>query len=167
MKIAIHDKGYKHPTPSRSTTTPTSFPSFASAQEGNTDKDVSLMSSEATPYVPADKLSTMLKELTNIYPHLVNIPLVYTRMCFYSESHNEDWIIDRVPGLKGLVVVSGDSGHGFKFLPIIGRLVCARLGLPSVPPLTEHQDKVFSFKHHHQHLKTQQSLNQKHHRGRL
>jgi sarcosine oxidase/L-pipecolate oxidase len=170
MKIAFHDKGYQHPIPSSSTTTPLSFPSFASGEKANkTEHDAlnfSLMSADAEPHVPADKLTQMLEELATIFPHLTKTPVVYTRMCFYSESHNEDWIIDLFPGLQGLVVVSGDSGHGFKFLPIMGQLVCARLGLPSVPPLTTYQQKVFSFDYHYHHLDARRSDSGRH-RGKL
>lgn len=56
---------------------------------------------------------------------------------------------DWVEGVDGLLAATGDSGHGYKFLPVIGRLIAARMGVKDVPPLTDHQDRVFSFAHHY------------------
>jgi glycine/D-amino acid oxidase-like deaminating enzyme len=38
-----------------------------------------------------------------------------------------DFLIDAVPGSPGLFVVTGSSGHGFKFGSIIGRVAMDRL----------------------------------------
>lgn len=118
MKIAIHDKGYQNPKPSTSTSTPISYPSFASGEQGSknsgNENQASVMSPQAMEFIPNDKLSTMLSQLKVIYPHLDKVEVLSTRICFYSESDDENWIIDHFPGLQGLVVVSGDSGHGFK-----------------------------------------------------
>jgi hypothetical protein len=35
-----------------------------------------------------------------------------------------------------------------QFLPTIGELICARMGIADVPPLTPHQARVFSASHH-------------------
>jgi glycine/D-amino acid oxidase-like deaminating enzyme len=44
-----------------------------------------------------------------------------------------DWnpVLGALPGVEGLVVAYGFSGHGFKLSPIVGRLVAQMaLGLP-------------------------------------
>lgn len=41
--------------------------------------------------------------------------------CRYCDTITGDWLIDYHPEYSNLVVASGDSGHGFKFAPIIGR----------------------------------------------
>ena len=38
-------------------------------------------------------------------------------------TENEDFIIDYLPDHSDIVVVGGFSGHGFKFTPIIGKIV--------------------------------------------
>lgn len=47
-------------------------------------------------------------------------PWKETRLCWYSDTRDGDWLVDYHPGWKGLFVATGDSGHGFKFLPVLG-----------------------------------------------
>lgn len=116
MKIAIHSSGYQNPLPPTSTSPPVQFPSFSTGQQSSTSRSPSSTSSSCRSemYIPADKLARMMSLLGEIYPDLVNATVKYTRVCFYSDSEDENWIIDHVPGLQGLVVASGDSGHAFK-----------------------------------------------------
>ena len=44
-------------------------------------------------------------------------------MCWYSDSVDNSFIVDYVPGTEQLIVENGGSGHGFKFLPILGEHV--------------------------------------------
>jgi sarcosine oxidase / L-pipecolate oxidase len=57
------------------------------------------------------------------FPALCDAPLVYTRRCLYVDTPDGDFWIDRHPQRAGLTVASGDSGHGFKFAPILGGLI--------------------------------------------
>ncbi|KAK6910423.1 hypothetical protein I203_104455 [Kwoniella mangroviensis CBS 8507] len=53
-------------------------------------------------------------------------------MCWYTDSVDNSFVIDYVPGYnKGLFVASGGSGHGFKFLPVLGKHV--RASVPGQP----------------------------------
>ena len=46
------------------------------------------------------------------------------KICLYANSPDEDVIIDNLPGYDGHVVVAcGFSGHGFKFVSIIGEIL--------------------------------------------
>ncbi|KAI5121451.1 hypothetical protein M0805_009559 [Coniferiporia weirii] len=65
--------------------------------------------------------------LQEVYPELANKPFNYTRLCWYTDSPDSDWIIDVHPADPGLALVTSGSGHGYKFLPVIGRLVADRL----------------------------------------
>lgn len=56
-------------------------------------------------------------------PELLELPVETARLCWYTDSVDNDFLIDYVPGVEGLVVASGGSGHGFKFLPVLGREV--------------------------------------------
>lgn len=56
-------------------------------------------------------------------PSLADAPVVGTRICLYCDSFDGDLLIDRDPDRTGLVVAAGGSGHGFKFAPVIGKLV--------------------------------------------
>lgn len=57
------------------------------------------------------------------FPELVPLGISSTRLCWYTDSIDNSFVVDFVPGRPGLAVCSGGSGHGFKFLPILGREV--------------------------------------------
>jgi glycine/D-amino acid oxidase-like deaminating enzyme len=60
--------------------------------------------------------------LAATFPALVEAPIVYTRLCLYADTQDEDFWIARHPERPGLTVASGGSGHGFKFAPVLGAL---------------------------------------------
>ncbi len=47
--------------------------------------------------------------------------------CLYEMTPTSDFIVDFVPGSSTVLVATGSSGHGFKFGPVIGRVVMDRL----------------------------------------
>lgn len=50
-----------------------------------------------------------------------------TRLCWYTDSFDNHFVIDFVPGMDGVMVATGGSGHGFKFLPNLGKYVVDRI----------------------------------------
>ena len=46
------------------------------------------------------------------------------RTCLYTMTPDGDFIIDRLPGTANIIVASPCSGHGFKFAPVIGEILC-------------------------------------------
>ncbi len=61
--------------------------------------------------------------LAATFPSLQDAGVVYTRLCLYADTQDEDFWIARDPDLGGLTVASGGSGHGFKFGPVLGSLI--------------------------------------------
>src|SRR5215510_9431631 len=55
-------------------------------------------------------------------PALRDARLRETRMCIYNNTPDDDFIIDWHPDLENALIVTGFSGHGFKFAPTIGRI---------------------------------------------
>ena len=47
---------------------------------------------------------------------------LYGASCTYDNSPDEDFIIDNVPGEPNMLVITGLSGHGFKFAPVLGEI---------------------------------------------
>lgn len=45
------------------------------------------------------------------------------KMCFYTLTPDEDFLLDRHPEFPNVVVATGGSGHAFKFTPVIGEIV--------------------------------------------
>jgi sarcosine oxidase/L-pipecolate oxidase len=58
-------------------------------------------------------------------PSLHNRPFSKTRLCWYSDTRTGDFLIDYHPHWQNLFVATGDSGHAFKFLPVIGDKIAA------------------------------------------
>ena len=49
--------------------------------------------------------------------------VTYANVCLYTNTPDEDFIIDAVPGLPHTFVTAGLSGHGFKFAPLLGQIL--------------------------------------------
>ena len=71
---------------------------------------------------PADE-SRFRAFLRGALPSLAEASLAFTRLCFYSDMFDGDFLIDRHPERLGLVVATGDSGHAFKFMPVLGEWI--------------------------------------------
>lgn len=56
-------------------------------------------------------------------PELAELGLASTFLCWYTDSIDNSFVVDFVPGRSRVAVCTGGSGHGFKFLPILGREV--------------------------------------------
>lgn len=92
-----------------------------------------LVDPEHDPRIVAEADEQRLREfLTETFPELAGAPIVFTRCCLYCDTPDEHFWIDRHPEAPGLTVAAGDSGHAFKFAPVLGRLIAdAAEGLPS------------------------------------
>lgn len=58
-------------------------------------------------------------------PELAAARVERTRVCFYCDAPGGRFLVDAVPGRRGLFVAAGGSGHGFKFAPVVGDLIAA------------------------------------------
>ena len=47
----------------------------------------------------------------------------HAEVCLYTETPDEDFIIDAHPHCPDLLIAAGFSGHGFKFCPLVGRVL--------------------------------------------
>ncbi len=56
-------------------------------------------------------------------PGLAEGDVVHSKVCFYDMTENSDFVIDRDPDNLDIVYGYGFSGHGFKFAPLIGKLL--------------------------------------------
>ena len=56
-------------------------------------------------------------------PDLADGEVVRTKVCLYDMTENSDFVLDRDPEHRDIVYGYGFSGHGFKFAPLIGKLL--------------------------------------------
>ncbi|HST31476.1 MAG TPA: FAD-dependent oxidoreductase [Chthoniobacterales bacterium] len=73
--------------------------------------------------VTADDERDLRVFLETTIPSLANAPIVYTRICMYSDTNDGDFWIAPDPERPNLIVATGDCGHGFKFAPVLGEIV--------------------------------------------
>lgn len=73
--------------------------------------------------VPEEAMRVLRVFAAENMPELLDIELEKGRLCWYTDSVDNNFLIDYVPGVGNLVVASGGSGHGFKFLPVLGEHV--------------------------------------------
>ncbi|KAF8891769.1 FAD dependent oxidoreductase [Infundibulicybe gibba] len=73
--------------------------------------------------IPRPALNELRIGLREIYPDLAGKPFSATRLCWYNDSPDGNWVIGRYPGDPSLMLATAGSGHAYKFLPVIGRLV--------------------------------------------
>ena len=66
-------------------------------------------------------------------PHLSRDP-VAVKHCLYTNSADYHFILDRHPEHENVVLAAGFSGHGFKFGPVLGEILAARL-FDETPPV--------------------------------
>jgi len=75
-------------------------------------------------FIPAADERKLRKLLQEVFPWMADRPLVEQRLCWFADTIDSDFCIDFVPeSNKSLVVLSGDSGHGFKMMPTLGKWV--------------------------------------------
>ena len=71
------------------------------------------------------ELEKARKYLTFRFPLLKNVPLLESRVCQYSNTPDEHFILDLHPGAGNVWLLGGGSGHGFKHGPALGELAAA------------------------------------------
>jgi len=69
----------------------------------------------------SDYIQRMDTYLHERIPELGNT--VHSEVCLYTETPDEDFLIDAHPGCPDLLIAAGFSGHGFKFCSLVGRIM--------------------------------------------
>lgn len=66
-----------------------------------------------------NEMAALIKECLN-----TDVTFNYSAVCMYTNTPDEDFIIDYHPANKNIIIASPCSGHGFKFSSAIGKLLC-------------------------------------------
>ncbi|MCG9126959.1 N-methyl-L-tryptophan oxidase [Candidatus Poribacteria bacterium] len=83
-------------------------------------KTISPDSSDRLP--DSDYIRYMDNYITSRIPELGRTN--HAEVCLYTETPDEDFIIDTHPHCPDLYIAAGFSGHGFKFCSLVGKIMC-------------------------------------------
>ncbi len=68
-------------------------------------------------------IEAMFQLIATYFPAM-NPTHASSRACLYTMTPDEHFIIDKHPGYPQIVIGAACSGHGFKFAPVIGSILC-------------------------------------------
>ncbi|EZF29536.1 hypothetical protein H109_05401 [Trichophyton interdigitale MR816] len=126
LKIGRHAYGYRNPVQINHPTARSS--SSSSSPTTTTPIEVSLPLHGAP--VPLEGQLAARAALREMLPALADRPFSKTRVCWYTDTPKGDFIISYHPEIKSLFIATGGSGHGYKFLPVLGdKIVDAMQGI--------------------------------------
>ena len=92
-------------------------------------------------YEPDPKMVDHIRAFAKKHlPSIGDSPLASTRICLYTMTPDEHFIIDKHPEYPNVVIASPCSGHGFKFSALIGSILADL----AVTGRTEHDISLFS-----------------------
>ncbi|KAL0262167.1 hypothetical protein SLS55_003606 [Diplodia seriata] len=76
-----------------------------------------------TSFLPADADDGLREGLRKLWPKFADREWASTRLCWYCDTVDGDFIFDNHPDFQGVFLATGGSGHAFKFLPVIGTYI--------------------------------------------
>jgi glycine/D-amino acid oxidase-like deaminating enzyme len=59
--------------------------------------------------------------------------VVFEKVCLYTNTPDEDFVVDTISGIEASTFVAGLSGHGFKLSILLGRIAAWRATGARVP----------------------------------
>ena len=95
--------------------------------------------------VPLDHIAHIGEMLGRRVPAFADAGLAHSWTGVYDVTPDWNPVLGPLPGIDGLQVAFGFSGHGFKLSPIVGRIVAqSALGLPPDQPLAPYSIERFA-----------------------
>lgn len=73
--------------------------------------------------VDLDTLTDFAERAANRFPAMTRSHLTHSYAALYDITPDWHAIMDEVPGVEGLYICAGSSGHGFKLAPVVGEMM--------------------------------------------
>lgn len=92
VKAAIHAAGYINPQSSSNTSDVISTPVTLDTEPNSSHLRI-----------PAEASALLREHLRSVYPQLADKEWLGTRVCWYTDTPDGNWIIDHVPGIHNVL----------------------------------------------------------------
>lgn len=124
------------------------FRSYGGSQvlvgDGNEGETIASPSTEQAD-VSLDYIAEVGAQLAHRVPAFADAGLARSWTGVYDVTPDWNPVLGKLPGIDGLLVAFGFSGHGFKLSPIVGRVVAqSALGMPTDLPLAPYSIERFA-----------------------
>lgn len=73
--------------------------------------------------IPKEAENYMRLFIKEVFPSLSTRPFSIAKICWCTDTPDRHFLIGTHPDHKGLILGTGDSGQGFKYMPIIGKYI--------------------------------------------
>lgn len=73
--------------------------------------------------LPLEIEAQMRRNLRRVLPELADRSFSFTRLCWDADTADRHFLITPHPHHKQLLLATGGSAHGFKFLPVVGKYI--------------------------------------------
>lgn len=95
--------------------------------------------SEISREPDAENVAALRPFMRDHIPGLARAPVRESRICLYTQTPDEHFVVDKHPDYAHVVIGAGFSGHGFKFSTTIGKML-SEIALDGATP---HNDSLF------------------------
>ncbi|WWC62368.1 uncharacterized protein I303_104964 [Kwoniella dejecticola CBS 10117] len=101
---------------------------MATCRPFGSEKDITMSVPRSHALNPADTIPeegerAIRDVIKTCFPQFADKPLFDKAICWCTDSYDGNWLLCDDPRYKGLVLATGDCGHTFKMLPIVGKYV--------------------------------------------
>ena len=74
--------------------------------------------------ISKEEIATLINQVAEYIPAVADAEIVAAKTCLYTNTADENFIIDHLPGYdKDVTIACGFSGHGFKFVSVFGEII--------------------------------------------
>lgn len=122
LKVGLHAYGYQNPKKITTALVVPKGPSDSNPFPEITVSQPYTHLDDPDIWMPAESEQALRRGLQKMvpWPELKERPFTANRVCWYTDTATGDFLISYHPHWEGLFIATGGSGHGFKFLPVLG-----------------------------------------------
>lgn len=87
--------------------------------------------------IPRQSRKEIRKLLAKTIPRFKDRPFVVEKVCWCADTRDRNWLVDVHPVHTRLLLATGDSGNGFKMLPVMGKYIADLVEGKSLDPILQ------------------------------